>query len=306
MQPQVPATPSEQPPEPGLPNGWRYVKRTLPDGSEELVEVELTLEDVLHPEEDDEIPMRPLHALDCRYLADVFSTRPLGPPLVYVSFDHLVDWGVPDQRNTSPDVGAFVGLREMPNLHFGPLDLKALGGRCLLVVEVVSPERRVNDVVHKVREYHQAGVPLYVIVDQERPGGPRWLVGHRRTANGYEVEHPSSRGLFLPPLGLYLNLSDQGPVLCTDARTGRDLGDYARVAHDLASADQRILEQTQALEDAVLDARQQAKALEDVQRLAREEAERQQREHAKAQQAAADEIKELKAALSRLQRPTPP
>src|SRR4051812_36880958 len=108
MQPQAPATP----PEPDLPNGWRYVPRTLPDGTTELECVPLTPEDVLHPQEDDEIPVRPVHALDCTYLADVFRSRPLGPPVAYVSFDHLVDWGVPGQRNTSPDVAVFVGLRE--------------------------------------------------------------------------------------------------------------------------------------------------------------------------------------------------
>src|SRR5262249_25680069 len=146
-----------------------------------------TLEDVLHPEEDDEIPVRPIHALDCMYLADVFRTRSLGPPVVYVSFDHAVDWGVPGQRDTSPDVGVFTGLARMPDLRGGSLDLKGLGGRCRLVVEVVSLERRVNDVVHKMAEYHAAEVPLYVIVDQETEDGPRSILGYRWRPSGWEV-----------------------------------------------------------------------------------------------------------------------
>ena len=45
--------------------------------------------------------------------------------------------------------------------------------------EIVSPHTRDNDVVAKLAEYHRAGVPLYVIIDQETEGGPRRLLGYR-------------------------------------------------------------------------------------------------------------------------------
>jgi hypothetical protein len=277
--------PSGQPPKPEFPYGWRFVRRTLPDGSTELEQVPLTLEDVLHPQEDDVIPVRPIHALDCVYLADVFRTRPLGPAVTYVSFDHLVDWGVPGQRDTSPDVGVFVGLREPPRLAGGTLDLQGLGGRCLLFVEVVSPERRVNDVVHKFREYYLAGVPLYVLVDQEKEDGPRRILGYRWRSQGYEELASDEQGLYLEPLDLFLALGEQGRVVCRDAGSGRELGDYARLAQELEAADRRILEQAQVIEDPVQQAREQARAREAAERLAqeqqaaREAAERLAREH---------------------------
>jgi hypothetical protein len=49
MQPQSPSSAAEQPFE-EFRYGWRFVHQTLPDGSRELVQVPLTMEDVLHPQ----------------------------------------------------------------------------------------------------------------------------------------------------------------------------------------------------------------------------------------------------------------
>ena len=274
MRPQTPAQ-GEQPSEERFPFGYRMQPRTLPDGSVEFDAVPLTVEDVLHPEPDDVIPVRPAHAIDCRYLVGVFRVRAAAElssqPIVYVSDDHLVDWGVPNQRDTSPDVAVFVGLKEPVPLEAGTFHLKASGGRCLLVVEVVSPDsRRENDVVHKVREYHQAGVPLYVIVDQEKEGGPRQVRALRHRRGGYEELPVDERGFLLDALQLRLGLKD-GRVVCLDARTGRELGDYCRVSRELEEADRRIAEQEQALEQGIHDTREQRRVRE-----AAEEREREQ------------------------------
>jgi hypothetical protein len=58
-----PVHPVSQANAPGAPNpfryGWRFVRRTAEDGTESLDQVPLTLEDVLHPQENDVIPERP-------------------------------------------------------------------------------------------------------------------------------------------------------------------------------------------------------------------------------------------------------
>src|SRR5262245_23594850 len=156
MQPQSPTGPTAPPPENPYRYGWRYVKRTGPDGKVEFDQVPLTLEDVLHPQEEDVILNNDVHEMECSYLAGVMRSRPLGPAHVKVTSDMLIDWGVPDLRDTGPDVAVFVGLREQPELGKGTFHLKEWGGRCLLTVEIVSPSTRVNDVVHKFHEYHQA------------------------------------------------------------------------------------------------------------------------------------------------------
>jgi hypothetical protein len=119
MRPHPPAADAEPPFEEKFRYGWRFVKRTLADGSTELEQVPLTMEDVLHPQPDDVIPVRTQHEMDCSYLASVFLARPLGKPIERVTADLVIDWGVPDLRDNSPDVAVFVGLKEEPNLEEG-------------------------------------------------------------------------------------------------------------------------------------------------------------------------------------------
>jgi Uma2 family endonuclease len=319
MQPHTPA--AGQPPEDNFSFGYRWEPRTLPDGTTKYEQVPLTVEDVLHPQPDDVIPVRPQHAIDCRYLVNVFRVRAAAElasqPIVYVSDDHLVDWGVPDQRNTSPDVGVFAGLKHEVAPLDGTFDLVASGGRCVLVVEVVSPDaRRENDVVHKVREYYQAGVPLYVIVDQEKEGAPRQIRGLRHRPSGWEELACDQRGLLLEPLQLLLGLKDDR-VVCYDVRTGKELGDYESVVgeleqatRELEEADRRNQELDQDLENAILEtrelrqAREAAEKREREQTLAREAAEKLASEQKQAREAAEERIRQLEAALLALQKPS--
>src|SRR5437660_9540047 len=111
--------PSGAPPTEAPFYGWRYLKRRLPDGTEYLEEVELTLEDVLHPEEDDVIPERPLQEIERGYLAWVFRTRLHGLSHGLVLSDCLVNFGVEDLRSMAPDVSVFEGVTNPPDLEKG-------------------------------------------------------------------------------------------------------------------------------------------------------------------------------------------
>jgi hypothetical protein len=193
---------------------------------------------------------------------------------------------VPGQRNTSPDVGVFAGLQHEVDVQEGTFDLHASAGRCVLVVEVVSPdERRKNDVVDKFREYHNAGVPLYAIIDQEKEDSPRQVRGWRHRPTGYEELPLDDQGrLLLGPLQLWLGLKN-GRTVCYDARTGDELGDYCRIVRELEEADRRNQEQGLALEQAITETREQRLARETAER-AREAAERLADEQRQARQAA--------------------
>jgi Uma2 family endonuclease len=263
-----------------FPYGWRYVKRALPDGGETLEQVALSLEDVLHPKEGDVIPENTFHESDCRYLADVFATRLLSPPCSLVTRDLLIDWGVAGIRNHSPDVAVFVGLSREPG-QTGVLELAALGGRCELIVEVVSPRTRENDVVAKFRHYHQLGIPLYALIDQEVEDGPRWVRAYCWTAAQYaEIVADAQGRLMLAPLGLLLGMRE-GHAVCFDARTGQEMGDYARIVRALEEADCRFEQQNQAIEDQIEATRQaerRAKDAIDKAELAQQEADRQQQD----------------------------
>jgi hypothetical protein len=277
-----------------FPYGWRYVQRTRPDGTTETQEVALTLEDVLHPQEDDVIPERPLHELERGYLASVLRVRVTGPRHVHVCSDQLIDWGVPSVRDTSPDVTVFVGLAQEADLDEGTFHLGPSKGRCLLVVEIVSPHTRSNDVERKPELYHQVGVPLYVLIDQQREGGPRRLVGYTWGPQGYEELPLDEQGrLVLGQFGLAL-LVRTDRLVCLDARTGQELGDYAQVARELDELKQRDQEREREMErtilrahDAEAKARDEAQARTDAEARARDEA----RARADAEAKARDEAK---------------
>jgi colicin import membrane protein len=284
--------------------GWRDVPRKLPDGGVEIDRVPLTLEDVLHPQEGDKIMENTQHERDCRYLADVFSTREFGPPHFAITHDLRVDWGVEGIRGHSPDVGVFVRLNRPLPEGTATLEVKDYKARPVLIVEVVSPSTRVNDVATKFSHYHTVGVPFYVIIDQEKEDGPRVLRAFRRAREAYvEVPLDPEGQVMLPRLDLRLGLADDR-VVCFDALTGEELGDYQRITRALEEADRRFEQQTQELEDQIL-ARQQAERdgrnyqqEADRQRQARELAERQARD---LDEKASQRIRELEALLRSLQ-----
>jgi hypothetical protein len=210
--------------------GWRYIKKALPDGSVDLVEVPLTLEDVLHPQEDDVIPDQEFQHADAVYLESVFKDRIQRLPGGLLLGDRLVNWGVPGIRDHSPDLAVFRDVTNPPRRNFGTLRLRASGGRCVLVVEIVSPHTRVNDVVHKLREYHRVGVLLYYVIDQRTEDGPRSLVGYRYTKARYVKMRPDRQGrLLLKPLGVRLAVENDRAV-CYDADTGERIRGYDELA----------------------------------------------------------------------------
>ena len=191
----------------------------------------------------------------------------------------------------------------------------------VLALEVVSPDTRDNDVVHKFRHYHQIGIPLYVIVDQEQEGGPQTLRGYRWTPARYEpLALDEQDRLFLEPVRLYLLLRGE-EVLCQDAQTGKELGSYAEISRQLEESDRKLEEKEHLMEELIeknrAEARERARAEEQARKAeeqAREEraereaaqeearkAEEQARKERAEREAAEDEVRKLKELLARLQ-----
>src|SRR5438270_2866469 len=112
--------------------GWRYVERRGPDGEIEVDQVPLTLEDVLHPQEDDVIPENSLHGQERAYLRDVIGERLTHRKKSRVFTDCLINWGVPGLRNHSPDVAVFDQIAE-PHGEWGTFPAGRLGARCLFL-----------------------------------------------------------------------------------------------------------------------------------------------------------------------------
>jgi colicin import membrane protein len=221
--------------------GWRYVEVTRPDGTIDFDQVPLTLEDTLYPQEEDFIVNSHSHDEDHHYLKAVLKARLAGDPSAVVLSDCRVAF-VPELRPVGPDIAVFLGVRRVRN--WGTFDAVQEGARLALVIEITSPETRTNDVGIKVEYYHQAGVPLYVIVDGREVGGQRrlHLIGHRFTPDGYEPLEPDERGrLWLEPVRRWLGVVGDR-VSCDDPETGQEIGDYTAVVRALAEAEARAAE----------------------------------------------------------------
>lgn len=301
--------------------GRRLVSQRRPDGGEELMEVPLTLEDVLHPQEGDQITESTFHEFDCGYLSWVFRARLFRLTGGLVLSDCLIDWNVPDQRDTAPDVVVFTDVPSpVQQADMGTFRPADCGARPLLALELVSPETRNNDVVRKVEEYHRAGVPLYLLVDQERVQGPRRVLAYRHTPEDYQPLPPDADGRWLlAELGLRIGLRDNR-IACFDADSGELLGDPAQTAQELkanrlalraevlarqeaehvariALAAQLATEEHARAETAARQAAEQARQAEVA---ARQAAEQARQAEAAARQAAEQRTQALEAELRRL------
>jgi Uma2 family endonuclease len=215
--------------------GWRDVRLVQPDGKETWEQVPLTMEDLLHPQWGDVKVQNSAHDTDCRYLGDVLQARlaPVRRALVLV--DCRVEWDDPELKHHSPDISVIFNVRRKQAV-WSNFDVAAEGVRPTVLIEVASPDSRVNDVEVKVDHYYQAGVPYYVIVDRQRQEGPVQLIGYRHTPDGYARMPLDEQGrLLLEPLGLKLGVRGNRVVLY-DAVTGEELGDYQAVTQALAAA----------------------------------------------------------------------
>jgi Uma2 family endonuclease len=312
-----PVRPSKLPLQEEFPYGWREVRQSRPDGTAEYVRVPLTAQDVLHPQEGDVIGERVVQEKERGYLARVFRYQMRGNPTAMVTSDCLIEWSVQGIRPHSPDVCVFDSVRET-QADYGTFPVVEQGARVLLATEIVSPrdrdpEARNNDVVHKFNHYHRIGVPLYLIVDQEREGGPRALLLYRHAPAGYRLVPPDAQGrVLLEPVGVLVGLRDNN-VVCYDAATGEEFPDYGdaiqakkaaaearKAAEDKAQA---AAEARKAAEDRVRTEAEARKAAEDKWRSeagARKDAEDKARSEAEARKAAEDKLRALEEELQKL------
>jgi colicin import membrane protein len=220
--------------------GYRPIRRDLPGGRSDFEYLPLRLEDLLHPQWGDQ-PMNSLaHGRDVAYLFEVFKRQLTGAPGTVVLFDVQIVWDVAGLRHHSPDLAVIQGVAR-PADDYHSFDVAAEGVRPALIVEVVSPAYRVNDVTTKVQEYHRARVPLYAIVDRTTDDGLVTIIGYRYTRRRYVPLPLNEHGrLWLEPVRLWLGAAGDRAVCYDEA--GAELGDYAAVSHALEEALERAAE----------------------------------------------------------------
>ncbi len=232
--------------------GWRYREAYAADGELIVEQIPLTIEDVLHPQEGDQVTHSNEHQRR-RYLCDVFEGQLRHDPTAVVLDDVRVAWDIPDLGAHGPDITVILGVRERKN--WSTFDVAREGVRPSLLMEITSPETATIDRSVKLEEYEAAGVPLYVIIDgvsRRREPTLRLLV-YTLTADRYQTTTPNERGWYwLAPVRVWLGLTD-GEIVCHD-KDGQQLGDYrsltealAREQEARAAAEQRALENAERI-----------------------------------------------------------
>jgi colicin import membrane protein len=293
--------------------GWRYVRQTGPDGKPDTVMVPLTLEDALHPREEDRYMVSYAHIRDLFYLRGAFETKLVGTPGAVVLADMRVAWDADGRYAHGPDVAVVFNVREQRD--WSTFNVVAEGTRPALIVEITSESTRSNDLVKKVREYAGVGVPRYVIVDADEAGPSRNIsLLHYQLPPGdtnYERIPASANGrVWLPEVRLWL-AAEAGRIVCIDDR-GRRVEDFAlnvqareQAEREAANAKRHAADVSEALTKEV-EARMAdtVARLEAERRLNEEAAARKTAEHREAEKD--ERLKQLEAELQRLRGDAPP
>ncbi len=216
--------------------GYREIPMKRPDGSVEFRRVALTLDDLLHPQMGDVAVLSTVHDLETNYLASVFRSRLRHDAHALVLHDCGVYWNVPPLRHHSPDISVIFNVREPKTFRAG-FHVADEGTLPTIIIEVVSPDYRNNDVITKVEQYHTAGVPFYYIVDHESLDDPASLIGYEWTPQEFVLLSPNADGRFLlDRIGVWLGVED-GKVACFDTGTGKRLGDYTEIDEALQKSE---------------------------------------------------------------------
>jgi Uma2 family endonuclease len=239
--------------------GWRHVRHEHPDGTETWERVPLTLEDVLHPQEEDFVAQNVPHQSRQRYLQEVISARLAHDPTAIVVADLLIAWDVPGLKGHSPDIAVILGVREKK--PWSTFYVAEEGVRPVLIIEITSPSTALLDRAIKVEEYEVAGVETYILIDaaHSRSQPTLQLVGYTLTPDGYQPLTPNEHGrLWLEVAHIWLGI-DENEIVCYD-EAGQPLGDYIALANSLRDAERRATEAEQRAADAERRATEEAEA----------------------------------------------
>jgi colicin import membrane protein len=235
--------------------GWRYVKTAGRNGAEKTVQVPLTLEDILHPQEEDFRVLSQPHWQDAMYLYGVFKAALAKKTGAYVLGDCRVAWDRQGKYAHGPDIAVVFNVRA--HQDWATFNVVKEKTKPALIVEVTSPSTRSTDLVNKVREYAEQGVPHYVIADAVERDDFRIL-----TLLDYHLS-PEIKGYYsmpldeqgrirLPEVKLWLG-TEEGRLACYDKKGNRK-GTYAEVEQARVEAEAKnkeLAERLKAMEKEV-------------------------------------------------------
>ena len=210
--------------------GWRPVTTKQPDGTLHTVEVPLTEEDFLYPQEEDRFMLTQHHIRATMYLTLAIESANRNRPAIKVFAEHRIDWQKEDLRPNGPDISVFDNYPHPIDMFRGTLPVADEGVQPLLVIEVTSPSTRHIDVGRKLQVYHDAGVPNYLILDMREDDSDipdPVFIGHQDTPDEYEVLEHGELGVWIDSVGMWFAV-EHGAIVTYDANRNRIL-EYAEL-----------------------------------------------------------------------------
>ncbi|MBI4771677.1 MAG: Uma2 family endonuclease, partial [Chloroflexi bacterium] len=212
-------------PDNDLLRGFRYVQVRQPDGTQKTMYRLLTEYDFLNPQEGDVMPKRPLHAqAEWDLAAMLVPFLKQHRPDLTVFNDLIMQWGLPDLDEPSPDFSVVPNVRD-PRADRGAFNVLAEGTRPILVIEIVSPHYRTADREKKVDIYERVGIREYVILDwvRRRRRMTDEVIGYRLAGDRYRLMQPDEDGrLYCETVGLFIGL-ENGRAALWNGETGERL-----------------------------------------------------------------------------------
>jgi len=217
--------------------GWRYVQNIADDGTIEYDQIPLTLEDLLHPEEE-----------DLRVDWNVPGIKPFGPDITVIM----------DGEMDPPDKGTFVARED--------------GSSPLMAIEVTSPSTRKQDFYDKPILMQQVGLPYYFVVDLVAK--EKRVYGYELNSAGcYVGIRPDEHGrVWMASVGLWLGL--QG--IEVECHNGQDqvMLDYAELAKVAEETEVRLRAEAERADEESQRADAEAQKAREADERAKAEAEK--------------------------------
>ncbi|HBE18041.1 MAG TPA: hypothetical protein DEG17_06555 [Cyanobacteria bacterium UBA11149] len=204
--------------------GWRTETIEQPNGTTSTVQIPLTPEEFLHPEEGYHLPNSTFHDNTAGDAKDILARRYANNPSTAVFRDLIIRWGRGDLKDHCPDTCVVFGVQNKEENRTEFL-VKEEGVIPVLMIEVVSPRYRKEDRETKVKQYAKAGVQEYVIFDRRRQRGEiiDEVLGYRLVEGIYLPMVPDEEGMILcETVGLWMGLQE-GKVVMIDRETGSRL-----------------------------------------------------------------------------------
>ncbi|MFB2979601.1 Uma2 family endonuclease [Microseira sp. BLCC-F43] len=144
--------------------GWRREIITNPDATTDYIQVPLTSEEFLHPQEGYHLPNSTFHDNAAGDAKDMLTRRYAKDPETAVFRDLVIKWDIPRLRDRCLDVYVVFGVKNKAQ-NRTEFVVAQDGARPCLIMEVVSPRYRKEDRQIKVQQYAQASVQEYVMID---------------------------------------------------------------------------------------------------------------------------------------------